>query len=161
MEKMYTDRHERGIGGWLILVAIGIIIAPFQVLIQLVPVYIEIFSTGIWEVLTTPGSDVYNPLWIPILIGEMTVNAGIVLGWIFLAILFFTKKKLFPKFYIGMLVFNLAFLLLDAFAVKAVLPNEPIFDPDTLNNVLRTFLTIIIWVPYMLISKRVKVTFIQ
>lgn len=158
---MNTDRHLNGLGGWLVLVAIGIILSPLRILTQVFPVYLDMFLNGSWGVLTTPGSQAYNPLLIPILIGEMLTNVGLILGCIFLAILFFSKKKLFPKFYISMLIFTLVFILIDTLAIKAVLPEEPIFDPDTLSSIIRTVMAIGIWVPYMLVSKRVKATFVR
>lgn len=158
---MNTDRHVSGIGGWLVFVAIGIILSPIAILVQVLPIYLDMFSNGSWEVLTTPGYEAYNPLWIPIVIGEMVTNGGLIVAWVFLAVLFFSKKKLFPKLYIGILIFTLAFLLLDTLAVKVVLPDEPMFDPDTMTAIIRTVMVVIIWVPYMLVSKRVKATFIK
>ena len=84
-----------------------------------------------------------------------------VLVWLFIAFLFFSKKKLFPKLYIGMLLFSLVFIVLDALAIKMVMPSEPVFDPDTLKELLRTVVASAIWIPYMLVSKRVKATFIN
>jgi hypothetical protein len=74
---------------------------------------------------------------------------------------FFTKSKHFPKWYIGVAVFSLFFIVADAFAVKPVLPSEPIFDPDTVKELMRAVIMVVIWVPYMLVSKRVKATFVK
>ena len=41
------------------------------------------------------------------------------------------------------------------------MPEEEIFDPDTLNTLIRSIICGIVWVPYMLVSKRVKATFIE
>ena len=82
-------------------------------------------------------------------------------NWIIVAYLFFSKKKLFPKVYIGMILFTLVFIILDAFAVKMIIVDEPVFDPETLKELLQTVITALIWIPYMLISKRVKATFIN
>lgn len=158
---MAEEKNLEGLGGWLVLVGLGIIISPLRLISIVFPVYSEIFSNGSWVVLTTPGTEAYNPLWAPILFGEMAINGGLVLAWIFIAYLFFSKKKVFPKWYIGMVLFTLAFILIEALAIKSVLPNEPVFDAETGMEFGRSVIFALIWVPYMLVSKRVKATFVK
>ena len=74
---------------------------------------------------------------------------------------FIAKSRDFPKWYIGIAVFSLVFIVADAFAIKLVLPSEPVFDPDTIKELMRSVIMVTIWVPYMLVSKRVKATFIK
>jgi hypothetical protein len=74
---------------------------------------------------------------------------------------FFTKSSNFPKWYIGIAVFSLVFIVADAFAIKLILPNESVFDPDTIKELMRSVIMVVVWVPYMLVSKRVKATFIK
>jgi len=155
------NTHLQGIRGWLILVAIGIVLSPFKILALIYTTYINIFTQGTWLNLTTPGTDAYDPLWAPIIIGELTINTSLTFVWIYIAVIFFSKKRVFPKWYIGIMIFTLIFILLDAIMVKAVLPDEAIFDPDTVKNLTRTAIAALIWIPYMLISKRVKATFIH
>ena len=155
------EKSLEGIGGWLILVAIGIVITPFRTIIAMIETYPDIFLNGAWELLTTQGSEVYNPLWGPIIIGEILINSVMILAWLYMAYLFFSKKSSFPKWYIGLAIFSLLFILADAFTVKLVLPNEPAFDPDTIKEVMRSLIMVVIWIPYMLLSERVKVTFIK
>ena len=125
------EKNLEGIGGLLILVAIGIIVTPIRIVMLMMATYPEIFSTGVWEAFTTQGSEAYSPLWAPILIGEILINSGMLLVCVYMAYLFFSKKMVFPKWYIGLAVFSLAFIIADAFAIKLVLPSEPVFDPDT------------------------------
>jgi hypothetical protein len=148
-----------GLGGWLILIGLGIITSPLRIIAMAFPIYYEIFSNGSWEVLTTPGTETYNSLFGLIIIGEILINGALVVAWLFIAFLFFTKKIAFPKWYIGILLFTLAFILLDALTIKLVFPNEPVLDPETLKEFGRSLIVVLIWVPYMLVSKRVKATF--
>jgi hypothetical protein len=71
---MSEEKNLDGLGGWLIIVGLGIIISPLRVIVQLFPLYSEMISTGSWAALTTPGTEAYNPLWAPILFGEMAIN---------------------------------------------------------------------------------------
>jgi len=160
----HMDNDEKtleGIGGWLILVAIGIVVTPIRIIMLIMATYPEIFLTGVWEALTTQGSEAYSPLWAPILIIEILINSGMLLAWLYMAYLFFSKKVVFPKWYIGLAVFSLVFIIADAFAIKLVMPSEPVFDPDTIKELMRSLFMVVVWVPYMLISKRVKATFVN
>ncbi|CAC9583847.1 hypothetical protein [uncultured Gammaproteobacteria bacterium] len=156
---MTEEKNLEGLGGWLILVGLGIVFSPVRIIAMIFPIYSEMFSNGPWEVLTTPGTEAYNPLWGPILIGEISINGALVIAWLFIAFLFFSKKKAFPKWYIGILLFTLSVIFIDALAIKSVMPNEPVFDPETIKEIGRTLIATLIWVPYMLVSKRVKATF--
>ena len=158
---MADEKKLEGLRGWLILVGLGIIASPIKISFQIYPVYSKLFTDGSWAALTTPGTESYHPLWAPILISEISINVALALTWLFIAFLFFAKKRFFPKWYIGIFVFTLAFMLVDAVAIRAVLPNEEIFDPDTIKELARTLVTMLIWVPYMLMSKRVKATFVK
>ncbi len=166
VEERKTDVVEpgqdlEGINGWLLLVGLGIIISPFYIIYSIYPIYTEIFKTGVWEILTTPGTEAYNSLWAVVLIGEIAVNLLMVGVWLYIAYLFFTKKKTFPKWYIGLLIFTIVFILLDAFAIKLVVPEESVFDQETLKQLGRSLLVSLIWVTYMRFSVRVKQTFVN
>lgn len=150
-----------GLGGWLILVGLGVVIAPFRQIYALVPVFPPIFTEGHWEQLTTPGSLAYHPLWGPLIIGEIVVNSILVLTGICLIYLFFSKHYLFPKVYIFLAVFSLAFIVLDAWLVTIVLPGEPMFDREMMRELTRGLVGVVIWVPYMLKSERVQATFVR
>jgi len=149
------EKNLEGLRGWLILVGIGLVITPFKYMFGMKP-YIEMFSTGTWGVIVTK-----NPLFAGIIIGEILVNIGLMLAWLYVAHLFFSKKRTFPKFYILISFLSLIFLFADAFALKLVFPNEPTFGPDISKALVGAFYNFVIWVPYMLRSKRVKATFVD
>ena len=158
---MAVEERAEGLGGWLIIVAIGIIVSPLRIVFELFPIYSDIFTDGYWEILTTPGTDAYHIMWAPILLGEIGINVLLTCMWLFIIFLFFSKKKAFPRWYIGIMLFTLTFLITDAFTIKLVLPNEPIFDPETVTEIGRTLFSCLIWIPYMIVSKRVSATFIR
>ncbi len=153
-----AENYDR-FGGWLVLVGFGLIVSPIRLIWSLFPMYFEIFTNGSWEVLTTPGTDVYSSLWAPVLLAEIVLNCGLIISWLYAIYLFFQKKKAFPTVYITIAACSLAFIILDALAIAAVLPDEPLFDADTSKELLRGFISAFIWIPYMRISKRVKATF--
>jgi len=159
-QKQTQDKELKGIGGWLILIAIGVIISPIRVSISLYQYYKDI-TPEVFSVLTTPGSELYHILWKPFLIGEFATNLFILVLSLFLVYLFFFKRQQFPKVYIALAIIVPLVLIADGLVGKIVMPNEPIFDPLTAKDLSRSIGALIIWVPYMLMSKRVKNTFVN
>ncbi|WP_346837976.1 DUF2569 domain-containing protein [Microbulbifer sp. SAOS-129_SWC] len=158
---MSQEKSIEGIGGWLILVAIGIVVTPIRIVTLILTTYPEIFTSGIWDAITSKGSEAYSPMWASIILGELLINSGLLVVWLYMAYKFFTKSRDFPKWYIGIAVCSLTSIVADAYAIKLVLPNEPVFDPDTVKELMRSSVMVFIWVPYMLLSKRVKATFVK
>lgn len=158
---MTDDSKLKGLGGWLILVGIGVVMNPIRLLVTLVPIYKPIFEDGTWEALTTEGSEVYRPYFGSLLIGEIAFNAIILAASIYLIYLFFSKHYLFPKLFIGVAAASLIFIPLDAWMVSKVFPGEPMFDPETAAEFVRALIVGAIWVPYMLVSERVRETFVD
>ncbi len=161
VQELKDAKTFEGLRGWLILIGIGVILSPLRILIEDLPEYINIFTDGTWEMLTTPGTESYIPFLAPLLLGEILINLGVFIARIYLIYLFFSKRQLFPKFYIGLIVFGIIFLVADSVLVTIILPNQPIFDPETIREWTSLISGAIIWIPYMLVSKRVKATFVQ
>jgi hypothetical protein len=155
------EKNLEGIRGWLILVAIAMVVSPIRFAAVVKTTYVELFSTGTWEILTTQGSEAYDPLLASIIVAELLITAGLTLIFVYIAFMFFSKHRHFPKWFIGVAVFNLVWVIADALLIKLVLPNVPVFDPDTLKTLGNAAFWVVVWVPYMLESKRVKATFIK
>jgi hypothetical protein len=150
-----------GLSGWLVLIGLGLVITPFRLAIYLLQTFPPIFRDSTWRVLTTPGSAPYHPLWAPLLLAEIAINLLCIVISIYLLFLFFQKSWRFPKVYIIFLIVNLGFIVTDAFAVRIILPERPILDPGTAREFGRSLFGVIIWVPYLLLSKRVRNTFVR
>jgi hypothetical protein len=151
---------KEGLGGWLILVGIGLCFSPIKIFAEF-GIFKQIFSDGTWEALTLPSSEFYNPLFGVILCFEIIGNCVFFIAFISLIFLFFKKKQIFPKVYIITLLANFAFIVIDALFCKVVFPTEPMFDADTSKNVFQQALACAIWIPYMIKSVRVKNTFVN
>lgn len=161
MTEKIIQEDLQGLGGWLMLVGIGVVVGPIRNGFTYFTLYKDLFESGDWNFATTPGTSAYHPFWATLLSLEIIINVGLLIAMVYLAYLFFTKRKQFPKFFIGIAVVSLVFIIIDALSIKIVLPNEPIFDPDTIKELIRTLVVVVIWIPYMLRSKRVKATFIH
>lgn len=154
---MSEDKKLEGLNGWLILVGLGIVISPFRYVFELYPVY----SNIIWTNESLAAYEAYHPFALSFLIGEIVINCGIVFTWGLVAFLFFSKKSAFPQWWIGLNLFSLLIIFLDVLVASILSPNEPIFDYDTTKVLIQSILQSMIWIPYMLLSKRVKATFVR
>jgi len=157
---MSEIKDKEGLGGWLILVGIGLVFGSIGLLAHL-NVYKEIFSDGTWEALTMPNSDSYTPLFGILMSLELIGNCVFLIAYICLTFFFFKKKRNFPKFYIITILANLAFVLVDILFTKVVFPAEPMFDQETSRDVIGQIVSCAIWIPYMLKSVRVRNTFVK
>jgi hypothetical protein len=144
----------------LILVAIGLIFTPLRLGKDLVLVFLPLFADKErWEALTSPDGTLYHPLMKPLLIGEAIGNTTTALFALVLLVFFFSKKRIFPRLAILYLVGNTLVVVLD-FIVAAQIPLLARADnPAPLLEIGRGILSCCIWIPYMLVSKRVKATF--
>jgi hypothetical protein len=158
---VHTPKPEpKKIGGLLILVALGLLFTPLRLCMSLVVTFPPIIVDGTWEALTTAGSEFYSPLWGPLLFAELVFNLGILLISLYLAYLFFKKKMEFPEWYAGLALISFVFILVDAYLVTMIMPEIPMFDYETITALVPTLGSLIIWTPYLFLSKRSKETFI-
>lgn len=151
----------KGLGGWLVFVGIGAVIAPFRLLVTVFLINLPIFGEGSWEVFTSPEGELYHAFWAPLLIGALVINLGLVIVSSYMLYLYFAKKKLFPQLFVAISFFSLVFVFLDAWATTIVLPDEPMFDPETAREAGLKLANVLAWVPYMWVSRRVKATFVE
>lgn len=163
-EEKHTKQAEqekgKPIGGWLLLVGFGVFLRPVYLIFSLLPMYKEMFLSGQWEMIRTVGRMTYGPYFIPFIYAELLINIILILFSFYLIYLFVTKDYRFPKYFIILALGSLAFILIDAWIGGVILGEEP-FDPETKREAIRATIYAAIWVPYMLISKRVKETFVN
>jgi hypothetical protein len=150
-----------GLRGWLILVGIGLVFAPFRLIFTVIQTYAPIFKDGTWDMLTKIDSPNYTPYFQSLMIGEMLFNLCMLFASIYLVYLFSSKSKKFPKYFIAISTISIIAIPLDSFFVTLVFDDMKIFDEETSKDLFKSLIVFGIWVPYMLYSKRVKNTFIQ
>ncbi len=155
------DSEPRGLGGWLILVAIGLTIAPLLLALELIQVNIQIFTAGYWSVLTDPSSEAYHPLWAPLFVFESIGNLVLIAVAAAGMVLFFRRSSAFPKLMVSYYLGGLGFIALDLLASNFILAVAAIDDVASLGAVIQSITICVIWIPYMYRSRRVRNTFLQ
>ena len=143
-----------GLSGWLVLVGLGLVVSPFMILART-------FSTNV-PLLTNPRYHAFLEIHRAVeamIVFEVVSNLIFVALLVGLNFLFFKKKRAFPTYMILYLILQLAVIAGDAAAVRMLMPTVELADSFT--TVARTFIGALVWIPYLLVSRRVKATFVQ
>jgi len=119
-----------------------------------------VFKYDFWNAATTPGSEIYHPLWKPVIFLESIGNSTFLIFSVILIVLFFKRKAALPKLIIAYLLTNLAYILTDAY-LGSKLPIEGGLDVTVKIRVVATAIAAVVWVWYFSVSKRVKGTFVR
>lgn len=159
VSKAEAAAGPRGIGGWLILPLLGLILTPFRIGLQTVSDVLPAVQPATWSALTTPGSKAYHPLWAPAIIFELGANAMLILFSVVLVWLFFRKSRRVPLLMIVWLLAIIAAQGIDLAFANQIPAVAALPDTDAIKNLVRSVVGAVIWVPYFLVSKRVKNTF--
>jgi len=151
------------LGGWLILLAIGVGFQPLALFVQFVstelPPYV---SLSHWDAFESRGILV-STLFHALLVFEMCFNVAMMGYAVLVAVLFFKRRDSFPMLYIYFLGINLAGMILDACAGYALAGNavdDGEFN-ETVTTIGRAMFSAAVWIPYLIKSSRVQRTFVN
>ncbi len=150
----------RGIGGWLVLVAIGLFARPLVSVVSLAQLA-PVLSADAWARLTDPAGAAYHPLWAPLLLFEVGANVALVVASVLLIVMFFQQRRSFPRAMVVLLAAQVVITLLDA-AGTAMVPADgavPVMEQVEIS--VSTLASSIVWILYLLRSRRVKLTFVR
>lgn len=144
-----ADTDLKGIGGWLIPTVIGLAVSP---LLTAHGIYVDlkILYGGRYQVGLSA-----HPGLAGLVLFEAASNT-ILLGMVlYLNLLFYRTRKIFPAWMIAYLAASFFVTLIDHLWVM-------FFSPGTSwSMVERTFVAALIWIPYFLRSRRVQLTFVD
>ena len=121
---------------------------------------IPIRCDGTWQAVTRPDSPAYHPLWERVILFELAGNIAIAAMAMITLALLVVRSSYAPKSAIGLLVGSFAVAAANYF-IAGQIPS--VADQGTgyesLAVLFRSTLAMLVWVPYFLMSKRVKSTF--
>jgi len=147
-------RAGENIGGLLYLVAIGVILSPIINAFYLKQL-VEAAQNANWEMVWQQG-----PVTMLSIIFGFGAQGYMLFFTIFLAVLFFGRRKIFPKMFIFYIVSVFALCVIDVFIAVSVPNITPQMVEEVITSAVRNFTLGLIWIPYFLKSKRVKRTFV-
>jgi len=141
------------LGGWLILVGIGLFLTPLIIVFNLFNS--AHFSMAAWN---RYGTLAYGASLKSQLVFETACDIILAGYAVFCLVLFFNRRDILPRFIIGYYLYALAFCTADYFFASSVSHHQL---PDSyLKAVIQSLVLAAIWVPYFLRSSRVQETFI-
>lgn len=159
-----VPRQISGLGGWLILIQIGLIYSLLSDILQVAGN--GIFNATTWDKLTDSAYDSYNSLWKPILVTQLAFYSVFTLFVLFTLISFYRKKKYLPKLMIAYYAVSFLFSVVNFILVMQIDNLEKATDVPITQTSLVTGLVISaiisgLWIGYFIRSKRVRNTFIN
>jgi hypothetical protein len=157
-----TDLEPAGIGGWLILPAIGLAISPFWQAFEIIRDILPSLDFSVLRTLSDPASDHYSALWVPTIVFEVATSVLTFAFTVWLAYLFFLRKSpLVPRLFIIWLAYQVILQTIDWNLVNAL----PVAQDHSGNGITtalgRSITNAVIWIPYFIWSVRVRNTFID
>jgi hypothetical protein len=144
-----------GIGGWLILVVIGLVLEPLRLLAELYLVLQMVIGAD-WRELTSPVSERYIPGLAPLVAAEAAGMVGLLAFVVVVAAFFVRKSRRTPRLMVAFLVLQILFRFGDAAGTQMVMHSTP----DTWGQIAGGSLASVVWITYWWTSKRVANTFV-
>jgi transglutaminase-like putative cysteine protease len=146
------DPKLTGIGGWLIVLGIGVTLSPVRQVIAMMSTSAA-FLTERWGALlaTDPGYEA-------VLIFELCMNLFCLVGMLYCTFLFWTKSRTFPIGWIVVTVSSMTLMLADAFFASRLVGYQG--GPKEMGNLGGSVLGVLVWTTYLAQSKRVRATFL-
>lgn len=174
---VYVDPANQlyGIGGWLILPAIGLVLSPLMMIYTIIQGMVgmsqlqKIDSSG----MSIPTGDMRT-----LIVVEILGNSLLLIFVLVVALAFFGKSKLAPGLFMTFLLAYLIFAAVDYLVAqsavngfitalsaetgdKSVLKELDSINLESIQQISRATLSCAIWIPYFQKSKRVKATFVR
>jgi hypothetical protein len=153
-EPYFSNIGAESLGGWLILIGIGITISPLRMIVDIFNTQ-QFSNAAIWSALLKDGR--YGTYIFLLL--EQIYNMVLLLFSVLIVILFYQRRSSLPLLIIIYLVTNSTFLILDTLVTQQLNPGMST-EPGYYKNMIQSIVAACIWVPYFKMSSRVKETFV-
>lgn len=138
-----------GINGWLLIPAIGLLLGP-------------LFTGFGIMLLASVGSSISaqleadSPGYSRFVAWEIGLSACLLLLQVLLAVAFFLRKRSVPRLMVCFLLLNLMLTIVNALLAWNVFGE---LSREFINDIIRATMLALVWIPYFLLSRRVKATF--
>ena len=142
----FDQSAEAGIGGWLILPAVGLVVGPVFGVIGVV------YALNLYSLAQNSG---YGTMYFL----ELSVNMGAIIFGVYTAMNFFGKKRAVPTIFIAWL--TACIVARGALMVIEFGAGAEVLAVESGKKFLRDIVIAALWIPYLKLSTRVKLTFVN
>ncbi|MDC8450937.1 MAG: DUF2569 domain-containing protein [Nitrospira sp.] len=143
-----VDPKLVGIRGWLILPAIGLVVGVIASIVTLIALFVMFSRLTRYDDSTA-------------LVFILSVEVGLALFSIYAAIQFFKKKRNAPSVIVTLLLVGICASILEYVVLTQILQSSSAIQTRILEQLTLQVPKAAIWIPYFLVSKRVKATFVN
>ncbi len=147
-----SNAFQPALGGWLILLTIGLFAAPLIILYNLINV--GYYSVSKWDEISTGIGSILNKA---LIIFEVTGNVALICISAFCLVLVLKKRDIAPRFLKLNFLFNVIFLFIGYFFNGFVKQD---FSNYSMQRIIETVIVTALWTYYINTSPRVKQTFV-
>lgn len=154
------EGEPSGIGGWLLVPLLGIILTPIRVGFDVYRDLLPAFTPVVWSRITNPAADSYHPFTAPLIVFELIANIGIILLSLYLLRQFLKKSTGVPRLYIVFYSSLVAIQVIDLVFAAQIPSIASGINAEMTKDLVKSVISAVIWIPYFLVSKRVKNTFV-
>lgn len=151
----------KGVGGFVVLLGFSLALAGLQLLHYIVNTYAFIFDES-WRAFTTPGEPEYDPNWKLVVGIQLLMYLTLVPLLTAVLVSFARRRKTFIRLAILWLIVAFLVSIVDnnLMALIPALQSDGTLNESALDA-LRTGLAALVWIPYLMFSKRVKQIFVS
>ena len=157
----YSTDHSRPVGGWMVFLAIGLTVAPLQ-LIYRIWIAPEYFNSNVMSAYIGYDNTIRNLIWGLFMFFEMIYNFVLLVFSVLVVFLLYNRRTCFPLLTTIFYASSLLILIVDI--VIALKLNPDGYTPEQKSGfygqITKGFVSAIVWIPYLMHSVRVKETFI-
>jgi len=151
------DPRFAGLGGWLVLLGIGLGFSPLRNVVTTVTSAKVLYSAAAWGNLTTPMRPGYHPSLAVVCFAESFVNLAMTAYSVVVLIAFFGKRRSFPLHFRIMVLTSIGYRVVDDLAVQVLSPGT---EPE-LAALVQLIVYALVWTLYLHLSRRAAATFVQ
>ncbi|SFG66907.1 DUF3857 domain-containing protein [Pontibacter chinhatensis] len=152
-----SDYDAERIGGWVIAPLIGLILSPLGILSTFLTS--GFLNGNLWQGLLDTGSGAYSPALAGLLFLEFVMNIAFLVFNVLLLTLYLKRRTSVPRLMVVFYGSALGFVLFELLVVYAFSISLP--GGNIGSALFRSLVGACIWIPYFLMSSRVKCTFVE
>ncbi|WP_145146602.1 DUF2569 domain-containing protein [Paenibacillus xylanexedens] len=157
----YRPLGVSGLGGWLILIQIGLFLTIILLAVQLMQNTLPALTPEMWDLFVSKDSEYYHVLWGPLIIFEAIYNVVFLLFTTYIVVTFYRKKAILPRLMIIYYSVSLVLYMVDYILVLQIPMMRELEDGSGIQEIVKSVITCAIWIPYFIKSERVHNTFVR